>query len=603
MKVSNKDINKCVHEFTFIFQEKKKYQRIEFFLLNKSILILAIATTYNSYLQDIAAQTNPPPASLTIPSDLIPKVVPKQPTEPPKLPPLDQLFPLPNAPVAPPTIPNSNNSESVTVKQFEVLGSSVFSDQELQEITNPYLNRPLSIIDLLQIRTKITELYIDRGYITSGAYIPEQDLQTGIVTIQIIEGGIDEIKVTGLTRLQEGYIQSRIAIATAKPLNRNRLLEALQLLQINPLIESISANLSPSLQAGLNNLEVKIREAKTFSTQVSFDNSRTPSVGSERRQVQLTEANLTGLGDRLSLSYSNTDGSNAIDASYTVPFNPENGTISLNFSTSASNVIESPFNILDITSNSRNYELTIRQPIVQSIAHDLAVGFSLSHRQSSASLLGGSIPFPSTGADPNGQTRVTAIRFFQEYVQRSAEAVFAARSQFSLGINAFGATINPNSPDGRFLAWRGQTQYVKLLAPDTLLFLRADLQLSDRPLLSQEQISIGGQDTLRGYRQDALLSDNGLLLSAEVRIPILRMPEINGLLQVVPFLDFGTVWNYANPNPDPSSLASLGMGLRLQISDRLTMRLDVGIPLSRVAADKKTLQENGIYFSISANPF
>lgn len=601
MKGSNKCISKHINNPTLIFQEKKKYQKSKFFLLNKRILLLAIAITYSFHLQEIASQTNPPP-NLTIPNDFAPKVTPQPPTEPTKLPPLDRLFPQPNIPPSPPTSPN--NSELIIVKQFEVLGSSIFNNQELQEITQPYLHRPISIIDLLQIRTQITQLYIDQGYITSGAYLPEQDLQTGIVRIQIIEGGIDEIKVTGLTRLQEGYIQSRIAIATEKPLNRNRLLTALQLLQINPLIESISANLSPSLQAGLNNLEIKIKEAKTFSSQVSFDNSRTPSVGSERRQVQLTEANLTGLGDRLSLSYSNTNGSNAIDASYTVPFNPHNGTISFNFGTSASNVIESPFNILDIASNSRNYELTVRQPIFQNIAQDLALGLTLSHRQSSASLLGGSIPFPSIGSDPNGQTRVTALRFFQEYVQRSAEAVFALRSQFSLGINAFGATINSNAPDGQFLTWRGQTQYVKLLAPETLLFLRADLQLSDRPLLSQEQISIGGQDNLRGYRQDALLSDNGLLLAAEVRIPILRIPEISGLLQVVPFLDFGTVWNYrANTNPDPSSLASLGIGLRLQISDRLTMRLDVGIPLSRVAADKKTSQENGIYFSISANPF
>lgn len=600
MKVLNKRI--------FVFQLNKKYKKNKFFFLNESISMIAIAITFNAYPQEIASQTNPRSPSLSIPSDLAPKVTPiapPKPTEPTKLPPPDRLLAPQNAPTSePPSIPSDRNSELIVVKQFEIVGSSILSDQELQEITKSYRNRPISIIDLLQVRTKITELYIDKGYITSGAYLPEQDLQTGIVKIQIIEGGIDEIKVTGLNRLNQGYIQSRIAIATVKPLNRNRLLEALQLLQINPLIESISANLSPSLQVGLNNLEIKIREAKTFSAQVDFDNSRTPSVGSERRQVQLTEANLTGLGDRLSLSYSNTNGSNAIDASYTIPFNPYNGTISLNFGTSASNVIESPFDILDIASNSRNYEITIRQPILQNIAQDFALGITLSHRQSAASLLGGSIPFPSLGSDPDGQTRVTALRFFQEYGQRSTEEVFAARSQFSLGINALGATINANAPDGQFLAWRGQTQYVRLLAPETLLFLRADLQLSDRPLLSQEQISLGGQDNLRGYRQDALLSDNGLLLSAEVRVPVLRIPEISGLLQVVPFVDFGTVWNrQANTNPDPSSLASLGIGLRLQISDRLTMRLDVGIPLSRIAADKKTLQENGIYFSISANPF
>ncbi|MCA6553621.1 MAG: ShlB/FhaC/HecB family hemolysin secretion/activation protein, partial [Pseudanabaena sp. M135S2SP2A07QC] len=492
----------------------------------------------------------------------------------------------------------------IIVKKFEVTGSSVFSDRELDAITTPYLDQPLSIFELLQIRTKITELYIDRGYITSGAYLPEQDLQKGIVKIQIVEGGLAEIKIKGLTRLNEDYIKSRLVIATGKPLNRNRLLEALQLLQINPLIENISANLSPSLQSGFNDLEVKVTEAPTFSLPITLDNSRTPSVGSERRQIQLNEANLTGIGDRLSISYSNTNGSNAFDVSYTIPFNPNNGTIGMSFGTSVSNVIEPPFNILDITSNSRNYELTLRQPILQNTVQDLALGLSLSHRQSSASLLNGLIPFPSIETGTDGQTRVTALRFFQEYVQRSAEEVFAVRSQINLGLKALGSTINLNAPDSQFVSWRGQMQYVRLFAPETLLLLRTDLQLSDRPLLSKEQINFGGQDNIRGYRQDALLSDNGLLLSMEMRIPLLRLPEISGMLQIITFYDFGTVWNHqAETNPDPSTLASVGVGLRFQVSDRLTIRIDLGIPLSRIFAEKKTLQENGIYFSILTNPF
>ncbi|CAN1212734.1 POTRA domain-containing protein [Tumidithrix helvetica PCC 7403] len=561
----------------------------------------AIAIAASSYTLPITAQTIIPP-NRPVPPDLNPKPTPKPTTEPSKLPPPDRLL----APTAPqtPTIPSDRTSEALIVKKFEVIGSTVFSDAELAEITAPYTNRSISIAELFQLRTKITDLYLERGYITSGAYIPEQDLQTGTVKIQIIEGTLEDIKVTGLARLNPGYIQSRIAIATGKPLNRTRLLEALQLLQINPLIESISANLSPSLQPGSNILAVQVSEAKTFSLPITLDNSRTPSVGTDRRQIQLNEANLTGLGDRFSLTYSNTNGSNALDASYTIPFNPYNGTISFSFGTSSSNVIEAPFNILDIRSSSRNYEISIRQPLFQSTSQDFAIGLTTSHRQSEASLLGGEIPFPSLGSDDNGRTNLTALRFFQEYVQRSSEEVFAARSQLSVGIDAFSATINSASPDGRFLAWRGQAQYVRLLAPETLLFLRADLQLADRPLLSQEQISFGGQDTLRGFRQDAVLTDNGLLLSAEVRIPVLRIPEISGLLQIAPFFDFGKAWNHSlRPDPDPSTLASVGMGLRFQIGDRLTARLDLGIPLSLITGEKRTWQENGFYFSLVANPF
>jgi hemolysin activation/secretion protein len=384
---------------------KLLYEEILILLRGKKKNIAVLAIALSSYTTSIFAQTTS--TAPTIPDDLNPKLPPNNLTEPFKLPSPDLLFaPSPQLPPSP-SNDNFESSESIVVKKFEVIGSSVFSEQDLEKVTESYLNRAISIIDLFQARTKITELYLNRGYITSGAYLPEQDLQTGVVKIQIVEGGLDEIQVTGLNRLNSGYIQSRIEIATAKPLNRNRLLEALQLLQINPLIESISANLSPSLQAGLNNLEVKVTESKTFSLPITFDNSRTPSVGSDRRQIQLVEANLTGLGDRLSLSYANTNGSNAFDASYTVPINPHNGTISLNFGNSASNVVEIPFNILDIISSSRNYELSIRQPLLQNTAQEFALGLTLSHRQSTASLLGGAIPFPSLGADADGQTKAS----------------------------------------------------------------------------------------------------------------------------------------------------------------------------------------------------
>jgi hemolysin activation/secretion protein len=177
-----------------------------------------------------------------------------------------------------------------------------------------------------------------------------------------------------------------------------------------------------------------------------------------------------------------------------------------------------------------------------------------------------------------------------------------------LGIDAFDATTNnTGGPDGEFFAWRGQAQWVKLLAPDTLFIARTDLQLADRPLLPSEQIGLGGQGTVRGYRQDRTLADNGFIASAEFRYPVLRVPQIQGLLQITPFIDFGTAWNTSTAGRDtlnPDTLASVGLGLLWQQSDRLTARFDWGVPLGRVSGEKNSWQENGLYFSIIYNqPF
>lgn len=538
------------------------------------------------------------------PQDIKPVVpLPPLPNTPPQPlpPPADLLQPSPATPESqfPENVP-----QTITVERFEVVGSTVFSPEELAEATAEFTQRPISLTEVFQARSKITELYVNNGYITSGAYIPPQTIRSGVITIQVVEGKLEDIQVTGTQRLNSNYVRSRLAIATSAPLNRQRLLAALQLLQLDPLIENLSAELSAGLYPGTSILQVKIQEAKTFSVQAILDNGRSPSVGSFRRRLQFNQANLLGLGDGLSFTYTNTDGSNAIDTSYTLPVNPRNGTLSFNWGTARNNVIERPFNILDIQSSSRYYELTFRQPLHQTPNQEFALGVTASRRESEADYLSdnlGRLAFPSLGADDQGRTRISAIRFFQEWTSRNNHEVMAWRSQFNLGIGAFNATINPEAPDSRFLSWQGQAQWVRLLAPETLLIIRGNTQLSSKALLPLEQAGLGGINSIRGYRQDLLLTDNGAIASAEVLIPIVRLPQVNGLLQVAPFVDFGVAWNNTAQNPDPNTLAAIGLGLRWTQGNNFTARLDWGIPLVSVQQQNQTWQENGLYFYLQYN--
>ncbi len=357
------------------------------------------------------------PIQLPPPQDLQPVVpVPQAPTTPPQpLPPPADLFVPAPAPSTPEYQLPENIPQTITVERFEVVGSTVLSAEELAAATAEFIQRPISLAEVFQARTQITELYISKGYITSGAYIPPQTIRSGVIKIQVVEGQLEDIQVTGTQRLDSNYVRSRLAIATSAPLNRQELLAALQLLQLDPLIETLSAELSAGLHPGTSILQVKIQEAKTFSVQAILDNGRSPSVGSFRRRLQLNEANLLGSGDSLSLTYTNTDGSNALDTSYTLPVNPHNGTLTLNWGTAASNVIERPFNILDIQSSSRYYELTFRQPLLQTPTQEFALGVTASRRESEANFsddAGEKSPFPSPGSDAAGSTRISAIRFF-----------------------------------------------------------------------------------------------------------------------------------------------------------------------------------------------
>jgi hemolysin activation/secretion protein len=540
----------------------------------------------------------------------------------PKLPNIEELFQSPPVTTPTPSTPEAVPNDlpgTIQVTSFKVVGSTAFSQKEFDRVTQEFINKPITFAQLLGVADKITELYT-KGceaenknsdipcYVNSGAYIPADQTfkaEGGVVTIQVVEGSLENIEVRGAKRLNPEYVRSRLALATNKPLNLKNLLQALQLLQLDPLIKSISAELGNGVNPGSSVLLVQVAEAKTFTAQISLNNNRTPGIGSFERQIQLNEANLLGLGDGLSIAYANTDGSNSADVSYQLPINARNGTVQLNYSYASSNVIEKPFNVLNIEGTSQEYGITFRQPLVQTPTKEFALGVSASHRDGDvgflAAQIGERLPFPSPGADSNGKTKATILRFFQDWTQRSTKEVIAARSQFSLGIDALDATISQDPPDGQFFAWRGQAQWVRLLAPETLFLVRTDIQLADRVLLASEQIGLGGQSTVRGYRQDEILADNGLLATAELRYPVVRVPEIQGLLQITPFIDFGTAWNHSQPGRaslNLDTIASVGLGLLWQQSDRLTARFDWGIPLNSVSSNKNTWQENGLYFSI-----
>jgi hemolysin activation/secretion protein len=578
-----------------------------------NLLILLVTSILITVSQSVKAQTVQNSTQSQAPPQDFPRTAPTpQPIPIPgeQLPKPEDLLPPVENPVAPGdgrSFPGDIEG-SIIVERFEFEGSTVFTNQELAEVVKDYVSKTITFAELQQVAQAISKYYNDKGYITTGAYIPAEqesfNRRSAVVKIKILEGTVESIEISGNRRLNPDYVRSRIAIAAGKPLNVKKLLQALQVLQLNPLIKNISAELAQGTNPGASVIDVKIAETKTFNLQATFDNSRVPSIGTLQRKIQLNEANLSGNGDTLSLGYGNTDGSNDYDVSYTLPINPYDGTIELSYSRTTSNVIEEPFDVLDINGRSQEYSITYRQPIFKTPGTEVALGLTASRRESDIgflnNLVGRREAFPSPGAR-DGETKLSVIRFFQEFTDRNEKQVFAARSQFNLGTGVFEATNNATAPDGEFFSWRGQAQYVRLLAPDTILLLRTDAQLADRALVPLEQFGLGGQQTVRGYRQDLLLSDSAFFASAEVRYPIVRLPQLGGILYLTPFVDFGAVSNVSASGRqalDPSTIVSTGLGLNWQ-SSQFNARLDWGIPLVDVNSSNNTLQEDGLHFSLN----
>jgi len=524
--------------------------------------------------------------------------------------------PPPPTPILPPLPPPSPSEPRILgarvfVREIRVVGSTVFSAEELAKVVAPYVNREVTSEDLETVRVALTRLYVDNGYVNSGAILPDQTVADGVVTFEIIEGRVSDIAIEGNRWFRSDYLRRRLSLAAGPPLNINPLQRKLQLLLEDPRFARINAELKPGVLLGDSELHVLVEERLPYKLWLDFNNYQSPSVGAERGIIGVEHQNLTGNGDILTLRYGRSEGLDPLlDFRYAVPVTAWDTTLSLQYRRNTLNVVEEPFQDLEIESKTEIYTLGVRQPLYRTLNTELAVEFVGERLSNETELLGE--PFSLSPGARKGKMVVTAFRAAQEWVYRTQDQVIAARSRFSVGLDAMGATIHRDErePDGRFFAWLGQFQWVRrlpLLA--AYVIFRTDVQLADDALLALEQISVGGRYRVHDYRENTLLTDNAVIASLELRAPVVRNVPWADYLELAPFFDFGRGWNHRGTLLGPQELYSIGIGLRWALTFLrpfpLRPQLEVywGHRLREVPTSNGNLQDKGVHLQFLVTAF
>lgn len=514
---------------------------------------------------------------------------------------------------APETVPTTageslSEAERVQIRSFRFTGNTLFSSVQLSEVLKAYQGREVTTEELETARRLLTQFYIDRGYVNSGATLPDQKVSNGVITFNITEGRLTELQIAGSRYFRRGFLRQKIAPEQDKPLNLLSLRDRLQLLRQNENIERIAADVRPGTRPGEAILAVDIEENRPYGATLEFDNSRPPSVGAERLSLTLHHRNLTGWDDtfslRTGLTHDDLKLHNPLDprdlaVSYRSPEFGSATRLLLSYSKGDSAVIEAPFQDLDISSRSQNYSFGLQKSLQRTLNRDLGVSLIAEHRESASFLSG--VPFSFSEGDVNGVSETTALRLGVDYLQRDAGQVFAARILTSYGGNFPGSTKNDEAPNGRFLTFLGQAQFVRSLdEKGRRLVLRVDGQWSNRSLLSVEKFVIGGAGSVRGYRENQLVRDRGLAASAEFRYPLVYDKLGRDRLVLAPFFDIGIGKNInSSQNTGGNTLSSLGLGLLYNDGGRLSGQIYYGYALKDVGNANRDLQDRGIHFALS----
>lgn len=499
-------------------------------------------------------------------------------------------------------------AQAQTINQVQLIGNTVLNSEAIALILQPLQGQSVTSEQVKAAAEAITQLYISNGYINSLAQFDQTDPQSivdGVAQIKVIEGQIERVDIVGTVQTNPDYVRSRVELGISEPFNANSVEDQLRLLKADPLFKNIASSLKPSSEAGKSLLVVQVEEANQFGGSVSFDNYSPVAVGSERMGAALTYRNLTGFGDLLAASYyrSTTGGSNLYDFSYSIPVNPMNGTVAIRYAPNNYRITDPDFAAFNIRGASSLYDIVYRQPLIRNPREEFALSLGFAHQTGQTFLFENlATPF-GIGPDANGISTTSVFRFGQDYTLRDQNGAWSLRSQFNLGTGLFNATYAEVTPTASFFSWLGQAQRVQVLGSDALLIASIDSQLSANPLLPSQQFTIGGGQSLRGFRQNSRSGDNGIRLSLETRLVAVRDQETQrSILQIAPFIDLGAIWNNGN-NPTPSSsqnfLAAGGLGVIIEPIKNFVMRIDAALPFVNLQGRGNNLQDAAVYFSSS----
>lgn len=505
-----------------------------------------------------------------------------------------------SAPPASPLERELTESRSV-VRRIVVEGARSIPESAVREVAARFEGRALDEGDLREIERRLTQLYLDRGYATSGVVLKRRPASDGEAVFEAIEGTIDQVRFVEPPRHgRAGWLASLLVPDPKAPARLDALQERMTAMREAGIVERINAELVPLPQVGSSELRVTVEERRPWDVELRYDNYHSPTVGARRPSVVLTHRNLTGWGDSLTARVGRTEGLHDARVDYSVPWPRSGWRFGARFERSDSLAIDPPaFRELDITSLAQTAAGEVGYAWLTAPALSLVTSAAYEKRESESTLLG--MPFSFIAGIPDGVSRVNVGRGIVEANAGSAEQVAFLRGQWSEGrTNVVAAE---GAPDARFRSFALQAQYARRLAEWGLqVLVRLDAQYTGHSLVPLEKKPIGGVETVRGYRENLLLRDRAAAATVELRAPVWRWDDRARIVASV-FADGGWARDTL-PRDDglPRTIAAVGIGLAAVLPWGLSLRLDFARPNRRWLTDKRDVQDRGIHFQLAWRP-
>lgn len=440
--------------------------------------------------------------------------------------------------------PASTSTEStpIEVERLRVLGSTVFSAEVLEALVADVAGQQRSLRELQIAAARITAYYRRAGYSLARAYLPQQKMQDGLVTIEVLEGRLEKVQIDNVSRLSDGVVQARLSgVKTGEAFNKSATDRALLLLSDTPGAGVVNSRFAPGSQRGESVLVTKLDGAPLVSGRLEADNHGGLYTGRNRLGASADLNSALGYGERFSGKLLASDGElyNASLAAL-VPLGSDGLTLgaAVSYNTYA---LGNTFSVLDAVGHSTTAELNVRYPWVRSVDFNLYSLAGYEYRKLKDEIR-------STATVTEKHANLASITLFGDMRDGLGGG---GLTQVNLTLSS--GHLSFDSPSAAALDAVGAKtagSYTKLalslerqqaLPANFHLNLRLRSQWTDYNLDSSEKFGLGGPYGVRAYASNEALGDRGWFGSMELRY------NINQWLAANVFHDHGEVSVNAHP--------------------------------------------------------
>jgi hemolysin activation/secretion protein len=485
---------------------------------------------------------------------------------------LEQVQPLPKLTI--PATPGALKGPCFTIQRIVLDGATLIDERQQQKLFAPWQGECLDMARINKLTNSVSDWYISRGYITSRAFLTEQDLRSGELHLFVLEGRLEKIRMDNAPARE---LAMTFPGLEGKILNLRDIEQGME--QINRTRTTpVQIEILPGTQQGWSVVHLTATPEFPLSGAVSFDNSGQKSTGVGQINGSLTGNNLLGLADSWFVSggrssaFSNSKDAQNVAAGVSIPY----GYSLLDYSYSWNNYLSTLDNngyLWRSSGDTETHRVNLSHVLFRNGDIKTGVSVGLSHRINRNYL--------DDVLLQSSSRKLTSLLFGLNHTQKILGGVATFNPTFSRGMPWFDAQSDGNQngdlPKAEFRKWSLNGSYQRPVTNDLWWLASVYGQWTPDRLYGSERMTIGGESSVRGFKEQSISGDNGAYWRNELNYTLFTLPVI-GQVSTLIALDGG--WLHSDKLDSYAGGTLWGTAAGLSTANRwVSTSFTVGLPL------------------------